>query len=104
MDLFYHQIYEFQKGIRDLVLVTKGSKYKEIIEKKLIKEKIPYLLHEIENDKINVYFGKQECIEVVKSFKEPNLTLLNPQQDFILGIMLGYDRLQECERYLKLIS
>ena len=26
---------------------------------------------------------------------------LEKEEDFILGIMLGYDRLRQCERYLK---
>lgn len=54
------------------------------------------------NEKINVFFGAKDCVDVVKTFVSKKLNELTPEQDFILGIMLGYDRLKQCERYLKL--
>jgi len=97
--VFHHHIYEYKKGIRNLILTTEKAKYKEPIENRLKHEKIDYVIHDIEKDKINVYFGEKPCVDVVKTFS-PKLNKLTPEQDFILGIMLGYDRLKQCVRYL----
>lgn len=96
--VFNHHIYEYKKGIRNLILTTEKSKYKDIIADRLQKENIAYKIDEIANDKINVYFGEEECVNVVKSFSS-RLCDLTAEQDFILGIMLGYDRLKQCVRY-----
>ncbi len=96
--VFTHHIYEYKKGIRNLILTTEKSKYKNIIEDRLKKENIPYKIDEIGNNKINVYFGAEECINVVKTFNS-KLYDLTAEQDFMLGIMLGYDRVKQCTRY-----
>ena len=101
MQVFYHLIYEFQKGIRNLVLCTDKTENMEKIETRLKKEKIKYLIHKISKDKINVYFGHKLCLEVVETFGTTKLNELDDKQDFMLGIMLGYDRIQQCDRYLK---
>lgn len=101
LQVFCHHIYEYKKGLRNLVLSTEKASNKDIIEKRLKRENIPYAIHEIAENKINVYFGNQACIDVVETF-DKRLNKLTPEQDFILGMMLGYDRLQQCERYLKM--
>ncbi|MFA6990226.1 MAG: DUF2023 family protein [Candidatus Gastranaerophilaceae bacterium] len=100
MQLFYHQIYEYQKGVRNLILATEKIENLEKIKIRLEKEKIPYLVHKIDKDKFNIYFGDQRNIDVVKTFNTYRLDKISVEQDFILGIMLGYDRLKQCERYL----
>ena len=50
---------------------------------------------------INVYFGAEECVDVVKTLN-PNLTRLTAEEDFILGILLGYDRVKQCTRYMRI--
>lgn len=97
--VFHHHIYEYKKGIRNLILTTEKSVYKKPIEEKLTNEKIDYVIHDISNDKINVYFGEKPCVDVVKTFN-PKLNMLTPEQDFMLGIMLGYDRVKQCLRYM----
>ena len=101
--VFNHHIYEYKKGIRNLILTTEKSKYKDFIVEKLERENIAYKIDEISDKNINVYFGEQECVDVVKSFN-PKLYELSPEQDFMLGIMLGYDRLKQCIRYNKIKS
>lgn len=99
--VFNHHIYEFKKGIRNLILTTEKSKYIDIIKKRLNEEKIDYFIGEHKNKHlINVYFGKKQCIDVVKTF-DKDLSKLSPEQDFILGTMLGYDNAAQCERYLQ---
>ena len=102
--VFRHHIYEFHTGIRNLFLTTEKSEYKDIIKNRLEKDKIDYTIHDIGKNRINVYFGAKQCVDVVKSFAQPDVKKLTPEQDFILGIMLGYDRVKECERYLKILN
>ncbi len=99
--VFNHHIYEYEKGLRNLVLTTEKGKYRDYIENKLQNRKIAYAINDVGNGKINVFFGEKNCVDVVKTFS-PKLNELTPEQDFILGIMLGYDRVKQCDRYLKL--
>jgi hypothetical protein len=101
MDVFYHGIYEYRKGLRLLFLVTFRQENRQKSLDRLEKEGIAYLVHDIGEGKVNIYFGDASCIEIVKSFNKVNLNKLTPQEDFILGTMLGYCRKQQCERYLK---
>ncbi len=43
----------------------------------------------------------ESLIDVIKQMKFTSLSNLTDEEDFILGTMLGYDRLKQCERYLK---
>ena len=45
-------------------------------------------------------FGDSRCLRIIESFNQSSLSKLSDEQDFMLGIMLGYDRAQQCERYL----
>lgn len=101
LKVFHHHIYEYKKGIRNLILTTERAVYREDIERRLISEGIDYAVQIVNEDKINVFFGAKDCVDVVKTFIEKRLNELTPEQDFILGIMLGYDRLKQCVRYLK---
>lgn len=100
LQVFYHHIYEFKKGVRNLILHTEKASLRSKIEKRLEKENISFVIHQINKDKINIYFGNEDCIEVVKTFNTSLLNEITPEQDFMLGIMLGYDRLKQCKRYL----
>lgn len=102
LKVFYHHIYEYKKGIRNLILTTEKSSYKGPISERLEHENIDYFIQDVTKDKINVFFGAKDCVDVIKAFGKKKLNELSPEQDFILGIMLGYDRLKQCGRYLKL--
>ncbi len=69
-------------------------------ENRLTRCGVDYLITELSNGNINIFFGKKECVDVVRSFDGLPLNLLTEEQDFILGTMLGYDRLAQCSRYL----
>ena len=45
------------------------------------------------------FSDKKECIDIVRLICNRPLNLLTPEEDFILGTMLGYDVCQQCERY-----
>ena len=101
LHVFHHHIYEFKKGLRNLILYTGRSEDRERIENRLAHEGIAYLIHNVTADKINVFFGAPVCIEVIKRFGNKPLVEFSCEEDFMLGIMLGYDKLKQCERYLK---
>lgn len=102
MNVFYHLIYEFKKGVRDLVLCTLPSRFEEDVKKRLEKNKINYLIYKLSNGNINVFFGKESCLVVVnKICVDKPLNLLTPEEDFILGILLGYSIGEQCKRYCK---
>jgi hypothetical protein len=101
MKVFNHHIYEYKRGLRNLILHTTKKPDQKFIEKKLNDEGINYFISNVSKDKINVFFGHPCCIDVIKSFDNFVLNKLSNEQDFILGIMLGYDRLKQCERYLQ---
>ena len=96
--VFYHHIYEYKKGLRSLVLTTEKAANRTIIEAKLQKENIPYIIKEVKRKNINVFFGNKDCIRVVSTFNS-RLDKITPEQDFMLGIMLGYDKILQCKRY-----
>ncbi len=101
MKVFYHHIYEYKKGLRSLVLHTLPADCREGAETKLSQNSIPYLIRSVNDRKINIFFGEQECVEIIASFGDKPLNDFSDEEDFILGTMLGYSRLQQCRRYLQ---
>ena len=98
--VFLHLLYEYKKGLRDLALYTFSDSLEKFIRMKLDKQEIPYIMQPLENGKRNVFFGAAACIGVVASFGNKRLNAYSPEEDFILGIMLGYNRTEQCKRYL----
>ena len=94
-----NHIYEYKKGVRNLVLYTLRREYVEDAVKRLSKLGIDHVVQDISGKNANIYFGRKECIEVIKGFITRQLQELTPEEDFILGALLGYDLRQECERY-----
>lgn len=102
MQVFVHHIYEYEKGIRNLILHTMDSASINLAEKKLISKNIAYKIYKIKNGRYNIFFGDLSCIKVIEKIGKTNLSEYTPEEDFILGIMLGYDRKKQCDRYLLL--
>jgi hypothetical protein len=101
LQILMHHIYEYKKGLRQLVLHTMNSKDKFLSETLLKRKGIEYKIQIVNDNKINIFFGKKECIKIVNSFGKKRLNQFSDEEDFILGIMLGYDRSQQCDRYIK---
>jgi hypothetical protein len=101
MEVFIHHIQEYKKGLRTLVLHTTKASNSDAIEKRLEREMIDCYIQRVNGTKINVFFGNSICIDVIKQMNFESLSNLTNEEDFILGTMLGYDRLKQCERYLK---
>ena len=73
-------------------------------EDRLKRDNIPFYIQQVSPQKINVFFGRKECVEIVKSFNHSSLNELTHEQDFMLGVMLGYDRMQQCQRFIKKLN
>lgn len=99
MKVLMNHIYEFQKGIRQMVLFTCNKKYEEYATARLTRQNIPYIVRPIGNDRLNLFFGRRECLDAIQLMVTKPLNQLSPEEDFILGAMLGYDIRVQCERY-----
>ena len=100
MKVFCHHLYEYRKGLRNLVLHTLPGSRRADVEAKLAAEGIDYVIQELPGGTINVFFGADECVAVVEAIGKDRLSDYTPEEDFILGTMLGYGRLQQCVRYI----
>lgn len=94
-----HGIYELQKGIRNLVLCTICRTSARMVAEKLEKSGIGYLQQPVGTGRVNLYFGRRECLDAIRAFVDKPLNLLSPEEDFMLGAMLDYDIPMQCQRY-----
>lgn len=101
MRVFSNHVYEFKKGVRHLVLYTIPKRFEEVTTKRLKNQNIDFVIQDVSFGKINLYFGKSECISAIKLIASKPLNMLSPEEDFILGTLLGYDVCAQCERYCK---
>lgn len=101
MMVFANHLYEYKKGIRRMVLFTVHHRYVESITCRLDHERICYNLQDVGNGRTNIFFGRPECIRVIRKMITLPLHQLSPEQDFILGTLLGYDICVQCERFCK---
>lgn len=99
--VFFHHVYEYKKGLRNLILHTTSQSNEAKIRAQLERKQIAYVIYPLGPDKINVFFGESICVEVIKQIGKTDLTEYTDEEDFLLGIMLGYDRKKQCERYLR---
>ncbi len=96
-----HHIYEYHKGLRSLVLHTMHSEERDLVERALTMRKISYCIFPVSEQRMNVFFGNPDCVEIVRGFHTTSLNELSDEEDFMLGIMLGYDRAAQCKRFLR---
>lgn len=82
-----------------MVLYTMSRKHEEFAIRRLKNQKISYMIQEVGTNKINLFFGKPECMETMRHIIIRPLNQLSAEEDFILGAMLGYDLCQQCKRY-----
>lgn len=99
MKVLMNHIYEYQKGVRRMVLFTCNKKYEQIATARLERQHISYIIQPVGNDRMNLFFGRKECLDAIRMMVNRPLNLLTPEEDFILGAMLGYDICAQCERY-----
>ena len=93
--IFLNHIYEFKKGIRNMVLYTMSKEHEDFAVRRLKNQNISYMIQEI---------GTNTGILSTTNLKRNHiitrpLNQLTAEEDFILGTMLGYDLCQQCKRY-----
>ena len=96
-----NHIYEYKKGVRHLILHTLNKCYLPIAIERLKSQGICYTVQEASEHAVNLYFGRPECVETIRLITTRPLNQLSPEEDFMLGAMLGYDIAGQCERYCK---
>ena len=74
MKMLLHHIYEFRKGVRDLVLCTLCPTCAGLLIERLRSQGIDYLLQPVTEQKVNLYFGKRSCLDAVQTFVDKPLT------------------------------
>ena len=99
MKVLVNHIYEFKKGVRRMVLFTFNKRYEQFAVTRLQHQNISYVIQPVGKDRLNLFFGKKECLAAIRLMITKPLCQLNPEEDFILGAMLGYDICAQCERY-----
>ena len=101
MQILTHHIYEYKKGLRNLVLYTMNSNELSKTKELLSGKEICYYISKVNANKVNVFFGDEACVKIIESFGDKLLSEYSDKEDFMLGTMLGYDRVKQCERYIK---
>lgn len=99
LKVFLNHIYEFKKGVRQMVLYTMNRRYQDFAVKRLEHQRINYAIQEVDGERINLFFGREECIHAIRMLVTCPLNKLTPEEDFILGALLGYDICAQCKRY-----
>lgn len=82
-----------------MVLFTFNKKYEDFVIRRLESQNIKYVIQPAGNNSLNLYFGREECLNAIRMIAVRPLNLLTPEEDFMLGAMLGYDICAQCERY-----
>ncbi len=101
LKVLMNHIYEFEKGVRPLVLFTFNERHREHAERRLRERGITYFIRPVSSGRLNLFFGRAECIEAIRLIVNRPLHELTPEEDFILGALLGYDIRVQCERFCK---
>ena len=94
-----NHIYEYKKGVRGMILFTCNHRFEQQVCHRLCRQSIDYVVQPAGKENVNVYFGRKECLDAIRLFVTRPLNELTPEEDFILGAMLGYDICAQCERY-----
>lgn len=94
-----NHIYEYKKGVRHMVLFTCNRRFEQQACARLCSQSIDYMVQPAGRTNVNVYFGRRECLDAIRLIITRPLNELTPEEDFILGTMLGYDLCAQCERY-----
>ena len=94
-----NHIYEYKKGVRNLILFTLTNRQVSSAVEKLQRQNIDYIVQTIGSNNVNIFFGKKECLDAIHMFVDRHLSMLSPEEDFILGALLGYDVCRQCERF-----
>ena len=89
-------LYELGRGVRQLFMLTMTPREAQAVQARLEQEGIAYYVHPVSELKVDLFFGNAQFVAV--AIRPVNQ--LSAEEDFILGTLLGYDREQQCRRYI----
>lgn len=98
--IFNHNLYEYRRGVRCLFMMTMSAEESQHVVGRLCRECIAHYVQDVNRTKVNLFFGNAAFVETTRSVVNKPLTALSPEEDFMLGTLLGYDREQQCRRFL----
>lgn len=99
MKVLMNHIYEYKKGVRQMILFTCNARYEDFAINRLKSQGIEYIIQRVGNSNINIFFGKKQCLDAIRIIVDKPLVRLSPEHDFIIGALLGYDICCQCERF-----
>ena len=102
LKVFSHLVYECKKGVRSAALCTMREDCCKAAVAKLTANQMAYFICPVTNNKVNIFFGAKVCIDVISCFCHKPLNKLSPEEDFMLGAILGYGICEQCQRYCKM--
>ncbi|MBB5045437.1 hypothetical protein HNR60_000166 [Rhodopseudomonas rhenobacensis] len=100
LKIFNHHLYELSKGLRPLAMMTLSAAAAAQVIARLEAVGIAHHVHEACPERVNVVFGSRPAVKAVRQFMVRPLCELSAEHDFMLGVLLGYDREMQCARYL----
>ncbi len=62
--IFLNHIYEFKKGVRNMVLYTMSKEHEEFAVRRLKNQKISYMIQEVGTNKINLFLRREILIRL----------------------------------------
>ncbi len=98
--LILQQIYEYRKGVRHLSLVTMSRAEAAETVPLLDRASIDHFVQTVNIDKVNLYFGHTIVVDTIRMIVTKPLNRLTPEEDFMLGVLLGYEKEAQCRRFL----
>lgn len=103
MQVLVNALYEFNKGVRHLFLLTACKGEIPALLSRLDRGQVDYFVQPINADKANLFFGKAALVETARHIARKPLNQISPEEDFMLGTLLSYDKERQCLRYLEMI-
>ena len=100
LKVFNHHVYEYRKGLRHLALQTLPEEHESWVASRLERLGVDYVIYPAGKRHVNVFLGDKECLQVIRAIGKFDLSQYTSEEDFMLGIMLGYGRRQQCARYI----
>ena len=82
-----------------MALYTMNKKNLDYAVARVKGQGLAFAIQEIDGCRINLFIGCEECIAAIRMFVDRPLNLLTPEEDFILGALLGYDVCMQCKRF-----
>ena len=78
LQVFLNYVYEYKKGVRNMVLCTLNRRYLAAAVARLDDQGICHFEQSANENNVNLYFGKPECIAAVRQFIVRPLHQLSP--------------------------